>query len=136
MDKFYLEIITPEKTFFRGEVESINIPALGGACSILAGHQPMVFATEPGSLFITVDGETRDAFMSEGFVEVRPGETGAFSEAGVWPEDINERRAAEARERAEEQLRRNRSSAEYRLNRAALLRASARLRVKYHGRID
>ena len=45
MDKFYLEIITPEKTFFRGEVESINIPALGGACSILAGHQPMVFAT-------------------------------------------------------------------------------------------
>lgn len=136
MDKFYLEIITPEKTFFRGEVESINIPALGGACSILAGHQPMVFATEPGSLFITVDGETREAFMSEGFVEVRPDETIAFSEAVEWPEDINERRAAEARERAEEQLRRNRSSAEYRLNRAALQRAFARLRVKNHGHID
>ena len=136
MNKFFLEIITPEKTFFRGEVESVNIPSIGGSCTILAGHQPMVFATEPGSLLITADGVTREAFMSEGFVEVCPDETVAFSEAVEWPEDINERRAAEARERAEEQLRRNRSAAEYRLNRAALQRAFARLRVKNHNHME
>ena len=45
MNKFYLEIITPEKVFFRGEAESVNIPSIGGACTIMAGHQPMVFAT-------------------------------------------------------------------------------------------
>ena len=135
MNKFFLEIITPEKTFFRGEVESVNIPSIGGSCTILAGHQPMVFATEPGSLLITADGVTREAFMSEGFVEVRPDETVAFSEAVEWPEDINVRRAQEAKERAEEQLRRNRSAAEYRLNRLALQRAFARLQVKSHKNI-
>ena len=113
-------------------MESINIPSIGGSCTIEAGHQPMVFATEPGTLRITADGASREAFMSEGFIEVRPDETLVFSQAVEWPEDINERRAAEAKERAEEQLRRNRSAAEYRLNRLALQRAFARLRVKHH----
>ena len=96
----------------------------------MAGHQPMVFATDPGTIRITADGVTREAFMSEGFIEVRPDETIAFAQAVEWPEDINERRAAEAKERAEEQLRRNRSAAEFKLNQAALARAFARLRVK------
>ncbi len=135
MNKFYLEIITPEKVFFRGEVESINIPSIGGACTVMAGHQPMVFATEPGTIRITADGETREAFMSEGFIEVRPDETIAFSEAVEWPEDIDEQRARQAKERAEEMVRRNRSAAEYQLNRLALQRAFARLRVKHHGDI-
>ena len=126
MNKFYLEIITPEKVFFRGEVESVNIPSIGGACTVMAGHQPMVFATEPGTISITADGQTREAFMSEGFIEVRPDETIAFSQAVEWPEDIDERRA-------EEMVRRNRSAAEYKLNRLALQRAFARLRVKHHG---
>ena len=135
MNKFYLEIITPEKVFFRGEVESINIPSIGGACTVMAGHQPMVFATEPGTIRITADGETREAFMSEGFIEVRPDETIAFSAAVEWPEDIDEQRARQAKERAEEMVRRNRSAAEYQLNRLALQRACARLRVKHHGEI-
>ena len=133
MNKFYLEIITPEKVFFRGEAESVNIPSIGGACTIMAGHQPMVFATEPGTIRITADGETREAFMSEGFIEVRPDETIAFAQAVEWPEDIDERRAEEARERAEEMVRRNRSAAEYQLNRLALQSAFARLRVKHRG---
>ena len=131
-NKFYLEIITPDKTFYRGDVESIQIPALGGDCMIMAGHQPMVFATQPGMIAITADGQRREAFMSEGFIEVRPDATIAFSQAVEWPEDIDERRAEEAKERAEEMVRRNRSAAEYRLNRIALQRAFARLRVKHH----
>ena len=71
----------------------------------------------------------------EGFIEVRPDETIAFSEAVEWPEDIDEQRARQAKERAEEMVRRNRSAAEYQLNRLALQRAFARLRVKHHGDI-
>lgn len=136
MEKFNLEIITPEKIFYKGEVESIHIPALGGSCTIMAGHQPMVFATEPGEMQITVNGVTREAFMSEGFIEVRLDETIVFSEAVEWPEDIDAHRAEEAKERAEEQLRRNRSAAEYRLNRLALQRAFARLQVKNHNNMN
>lgn len=130
MNKFFLEIITPERTFYSGRVESITVSAVGGLCTIMAMHQPTVLATEPGILKITADGKTREAFISEGFIEVRPDETVVFSQAVEWPEEINEQRAREAAERAEEMIRRNRSASEYRLNRIALQRAFSRLRSK------
>lgn len=130
MSTFLLEIITPERTFFKGEAEAITVSAVGGLCTIMANHQPTVLATEPGTLRITANGETREAFLSEGFIEVRPDETIVFSQAVEWPEEINEQRAREAKERAEEMIRRNRSAAEYRQNRIALQRAFSRLRVK------
>lgn len=130
MNKFFLEIITPERTFYSGRVESITVSAVGGLCTIMAMHQPTVLATEPGILKITADGKTREAFISEGFIEVRPDETVVFSQAVEWPEEIDEQRAREAAERAEEMIRRNRSASEYRLNRIALQRAFSRLRVK------
>lgn len=133
-NEFYLEIITPEKSFYRGDVESVQIPSIGGACTIMAGHQPMVFAMEAGSVVITEGGKKREAFIAPGFVEVRPDATVAFSQAVEWPEDINERRAEEAKERAEEALRRTMSDTEYKLNRAALQRAFARLQVKNRSR--
>lgn len=129
-NEFYLEIITPEKSFYRGNVESIEIPSIGGSCTIMAGHQPMVFAMEPGSVIITEGGKKREAFIASGFVEVRPDATVAFSQAVEWPEDIDKARAEDARERAEEALRRTMSDTEYKLNRAALQRAFARLQVK------
>ena len=89
MNKFFLEIITPERTFYSGRVESITVSAVGGLCTIMAMHQPTVLATEPGILKITADGKTREAFISEGFIEVRPDETVVFSQAVEWPEEIN-----------------------------------------------
>ena len=130
MNEFYLQIITPERTFYSGKVQSITVNAIGGRCTIMALHQPIVLATEPGVITITANGVSREAFLSEGFLEVRPDETVVFSQAGEWPEEINEQRAKEAKERAEEMIRRTRSASEYRLNRAALQRAFARLRVK------
>ena len=130
MNEFYLQIITPERTFYSGKVQSITVNAIGGRCTIMALHQPIVLATEPGVITITANGVSREALLSEGFLEVRPDETVVFSQAVEWPEEINEQRAKEAKERAEEMIRRTRSASEYRLNRAALQRAFARLRVK------
>ena len=130
MNEFYLQIITPERTFYSGKVQSITVNAIGGRCTIMPLHQPIVLATEPGVITITANGVSREAFLSEGFLEVRPDETVVFSQAVEWPEEINEQRAKEAKERAEEMIRRTRSASEYRLNRAALQRAFARLRVK------
>lgn len=95
----------------------------------MAMHQPTVLATEPGILKITADGKTREAFISEGFIEVRPDETVVFSQAVEARRDQRAARAGGA-ERAEEMIRRNRSASEYRLNRIALQRAFSRLRVK------
>ena len=51
------------------------------------------------------------------------------------PEEIDIRRAQEAKERAEEQMRQKQSIQEYHMNQLALSRAMARLRVTSHKEI-
>ena len=45
---FYMEIVTPERTFFAGKALSLVLPALDGQRGVMAGHEPMVTAVESG----------------------------------------------------------------------------------------
>jgi len=127
--KYMLEIITPERIFFRGEVESVIIPTPDGTMSIQKMHEPMVAAVTIGAMKLRVDGEWLDCTTSEGFVEVRPDETIIFSQTAEWPNEIDVRRAQEAKERAEERMRQAQSHQEYMQNQIALARAMVRLRA-------
>lgn len=127
--KYTLEIITPERIFFRGEVESVVIPTPDGYMSIQKMHEPMVAAITVGDMKLQIDGEWKQCTTTDGFVEVRPDETIIFSQAVEWPEEIDMRRAQEAKERAEERLRQKESHQEYMQNQIALARAMVRLRV-------
>ncbi|MBT3318923.1 MAG: ATP synthase F1 subunit epsilon [Clostridia bacterium] len=128
-EKYTLEIITPERIFFRGEVQSVIIPTSDGYMSIQKMHEPMVATIVVGDMKLQIDGEWKQCTTTDGFVEVRPDETIIFSQAVEWPEEIDLRRAQEARERAEEQLRQKKSHQEYMQNQIALARAMVRLRV-------
>lgn len=130
MKKFFLQVLTPEKVFYKGEVEEITVSALDGQVSVLSMHQPTVLALEPGFIRIYEDGKVKEAFASDGFVEVRPSETIVLVQSVEWPEDIDEAKALEAKERAEEMLRRQASLNEYKMSKAALQRAFARLKIK------
>ncbi len=127
--KYILEIITPERIFFRGEVESVIIPTSDGYMSIQKMHEPMVASIIVGDMRLQIDGEWVECSTTDGFVEVRPDETIIFSQAVEWPIEIDLRRAQEAKERAEEQLRQKKSHQEYMQNQIALARAMVRLRV-------
>lgn len=127
--KYTLEIITPERTFFCGDVESVIVPTPDGFLSIQKMHEPMVCALSIGAMRLNIDGDWKECTTSEGFVEVRPDETIIFSQAVEWPEEIDMVRAKEAKERAEERLRQRQSYQEYMQNQIALARAMVRLRV-------
>lgn len=127
--KFMLEIITPERAFFRGEVESVVFPTADGYMSVQKMHEPMVAAITVGDMRILADGQWKQCTISEGFMEVRPDEVIIFSQAVEWPHEIDLRRAQEAKERAEERLRQRRSYQEYMQSQISLARAMVRLRV-------
>lgn len=127
--KYNLEIITPERTFFDGEVESVIIPTSDGYMSIQRMHEPMVIVLSIGVMKLLINGEWKECTTSSGFVEIRPDETVIFSQAVEWPYEIDIRRAQEAREQAEERMRQKQSYQEYMQNQIALARAMVRLRV-------
>ena len=68
MDGFLLEIITPEKQFFKGEAEQIICETESGKLGILKVHQTMFSALEIGEIQIKTNGEWKSASSVSGLL--------------------------------------------------------------------
>ncbi|MBR3283437.1 MAG: ATP synthase F1 subunit epsilon [Ruminococcus sp.] len=126
---FSLEIVATDRIFYKGECEHLVITAIDGLLGILAGHEPLVTALPAGELKYMVDGKWRYAAISDGFIQVMPDKSVILADSCELPEEIDIKRAEEARERAQEKLRQKQSIQEYYQTQAALNRAMNRLKV-------
>ncbi|MGI6175749.1 MAG: ATP synthase F1 subunit epsilon [Christensenellales bacterium] len=135
MNTFQLDIMTPEQQFFTGAVEALTVDASDGELTVLAGHAPLVASLSVGNIRLKQNGEWKEAFSSEGFVEVQKQGVVVYVQACEWPENIDVVRARESKRRAEERIRQHRSMHEYKGTQIALARAMARLRVT-HQKMD
>ena len=126
---FYLEIVTPDRSFFSGDVEMLIVKTPEGEMGVLGGHIPMVVAIAIGPIRIKKDGEWLEAFLSEGFMEVKQENTIVLADTAEWPNEIDINRARAAEERAHERLQSQLSRVEYIRSQAALQRAVSRLKV-------
>jgi F-type H+-transporting ATPase subunit epsilon len=126
---FKIEIATPDRRFFSGEVEMIILKTLDGEMGILKDHAPTVVAVDIGPIRILQDGQWLEAFLSEGFMEITKEKTVILCDTAEWPNEIDVNRAKAAKERAEERLQRQLSQLEYIRSRTALARAMGRLKV-------
>lgn len=72
MRKLYLYIVSPEKTWFNGEVEKVTLPGAKGSFTILPRHAPIVSVLEAGVLaYVTeMDEEEHILEIQGGFVEM------------------------------------------------------------------
>lgn len=129
MAKFELEIVTPERKFFKGEVESVNLTTLNGKVQILAGHVPYVTGLVPGIIKIVENGKERVGDISGGFIQFADNKGLILADAAEWPEEIDVDRANRAKERAEKRLKDRKSDDNLDIARAelALHRAIARI---------
>lgn len=126
-DTFYLEILTPDRKFFWGDVESIIVKTPTGEMGILKDHMPLVVLIDTGAIQIKKDGEWFEAVLSQGFMEVKQNKVVILIDTAEWPDEIDMNRAKAAKERAEERILRKASHTEYIQSKAALERAMARL---------
>jgi len=126
---FNLKIFTPEREFFDGDVEGVTAVAPDGSIMILADHAPLIMPVCIGKIGIKKDGVWDESVNSEGFLEVRHDGVVIFVQACEHPDEIDARRAEEAKRRAEEHLRQKQSMSEYKQSKIALARAMARLQV-------
>ena len=65
-----LEIITPDKTIFKGEVDLVQLPGIDGSFEILNNHAPLISALREGIIKIQ-KGKSEDFFeVKAGVIEV------------------------------------------------------------------
>lgn len=66
-----LDILTPDKALFSGEVESVILPGSKGQFEILKNHAAIVSSLDKGSVKVkTTDGKTQVFEVNGGVVEV------------------------------------------------------------------
>ncbi len=67
-----LEIITPEKTVFTGEVRLVQLPGKSGSFEILENHAPMIASLKKGQIkIVEVDKNVRYIDIVSGTLKVQ-----------------------------------------------------------------
>jgi F-type H+-transporting ATPase subunit epsilon len=78
----YLEIITPEKKVYSGEVEAIKLPGAEGSFGILKNHAPLIATLKQGTVKITDASKKVENFViNGGVVEVLHNKVTVLAEA-------------------------------------------------------
>lgn len=132
MNTFSLKIIASNKIFFDGEVKSLVVPHIdGGSEGFLANHENAILPIEEGEMrIVDLNDKEIDAFVGNGFLEFLDNTAMLVCVSAELPEEIDARRAEEAKIRAEEELRQKQSQREYYHSQANLARAMERLKIK------
>ena len=66
-----LEILTPERKIFSGDVYGVQLPGISGLFEVLDKHAPMVSALKAGKMKILKDKTATSSYtIQSGFVEV------------------------------------------------------------------
>ena len=129
MATFRLEIVTPEKMIFSGEVSSVLAWGVEGQLGILPHHAPLMTILQPGDLVIKKGGEEEALTLSGGFLEVRPDKVVVLADACERAEEIDVARAEEAKKRAQEALKTARTTVDAAAAEAALRRSLVRIKA-------
>ncbi len=65
-----LEILTPDKKVFEGEVTAVTVPGTLGSFQILKGHAPIISTLEDGPVIVKGDNDLKTFNIKGGVVEV------------------------------------------------------------------
>ena len=126
-DKFKLTIVTPDREFFNEEAEMVEFNTTEGEIGVYAGHAPLTVIVKPGILTITQGETVRNAALHAGFVQILPEEITVLAEIIEWPQEIDAKRAEEAKQRAEGRIAERNANIDLDRAQAALMRAIARI---------
>jgi F-type H+-transporting ATPase subunit epsilon len=129
-DELMLEIVTPEKMAFSGNVEDVTIPGTEGEFGVLRGHEALLSSIEIGELNFTKDGKKSYYAVNTGYAEVTSNKVTILIETAERSDSIDKDRARKAKEVAEARLAQLvKEDNEYEKVHLALLRSITRISV-------
>ena len=126
---FAIQIVTPERLVVETSAEEMQIPGKKGYLGILPGHAPLITELAVGEITYRANGYTHHLSVAWGFAEVLPDKVTVLAETAERAEEIDIRRAREAKQRAEERLKSGNPEVDFNRAAIALQRAETRLEV-------
>ena len=99
-----LEIVTPEKKVFSGEVADVYMPTESGEIGVLELHTALVTPLLPGELRYAKDGKVHALAIGTGFAEVDQESISVLTDMAVTADEVDEAEAEQAKTDAEKAL--------------------------------
>ena len=126
----HLEIVTPRRIVFKGEVTSFSAPGTVGGFQVLYNHAPLLSSLLIGEVKIKeASGSESRYAISGGFVEVRENQILLLAETAERIDEIDIERAKASRERAKKRMTEKKPDIDFERARLAFYRAVNRLKI-------
>lgn len=127
--KLELEIVTPDRLLFSGEVDEVMVPGSAGYLGILPHHAPLLSELRVGIISFQQERRKTELFCSWGFVEILPNQVSILAEIAEFPDQIDVETARQGKAKAEQLLRSKQPDLDYRKLVLDLEKADTRIKV-------
>lgn len=107
MSLFHLNIVTPDREFFSDDVSKLIVRTVNGDLAVLKDRAPIISPLRIGRIKIYQGDIERIAAVVDGYISVDNNYTTIVTKSAEWADEIDVDRAMEAKQRAEEKLKRD-----------------------------
>lgn len=132
MKLFNLEIYTPDRKFFAGEVESLIIDTPSGEMGIMFHTLPLVTILSSGVMKIFQANKWMEAANSDGFVRVAQDKVTIMAQMCAWPYEVDEETVNKDIVTLSDAAKKAQSLREYKIAKTQLAISLAKLKIKNH----
>ena len=102
----HVDVVSAEESIFSGEAEFVVLPGEVGELGIYPRHTPLITRIKPGAVRIQKPGgEEEFVFVAGGILEVQPKLITVLADTAIRGHDLDEAKANEAIQKAEESRR-------------------------------
>jgi F-type H+-transporting ATPase subunit epsilon len=124
-----VEIVSQDRMVYSSDADMVLIPGAEGVMGILPHHTPVLTVIQYGIITIKEKGQEKHFTVAGGIAEIQPDQVTILADAAENVAEIDIQRAQEARQRAEELLKKGvgPETDAYLSIQAALRRSSLRL---------
>jgi F-type H+-transporting ATPase subunit epsilon len=127
----HVDVVSAEEQIFSGLAEVVVVPGEMGELGIYPGHTALMTRVKPGAVRIRRPNQEQEEliYVSGGMLEVQPGVVTVLADTAIRGHDLDEARALEAKQAAEEAMKNRTSDIDYAQAQAELAEAIAQLRA-------
>ncbi len=129
MSSIYVDVVSATESLYSGEAQCVFAPASTGELGIYPKHVALLSTLKPGEVRVQTEKGTESIYVSGGIVEVQPDVVTIFSDTAIRVHDLDEAKALEAKQRAEEMMRDAHNEHNIVSTQAALAEAMAQLQM-------
>lgn len=127
----HVDVVSAEQSIFSGTAEFVAVPAEMGELGIYPRHTPLITRLKPGSVRMKIADQAEEevVYVSGGILEVQPNVVTILSDTAIRGHDLDETKALEAKQRAEDAMKDRAAAMDYAKAQSELAEAVAQLQT-------